>query len=87
VLGLPLGSTAMAGGGHATMINCIGQLPERDAALALPGVHLHGYGKSSRAGRKVGHATVVGADRAATDAMAARFAALPPAAADWSFSG
>ncbi len=28
------------------------------AALAVPGVHWHDYGKQPREGRKVGHATV-----------------------------
>ena len=82
VAGLPLGSTAMAHGA-ATMVNCIGTLPARDAALALPGVHLHAYGKQPRENRKVGHATVVGADRAAVDALAAKIAALPPARGEW----
>jgi 5-(carboxyamino)imidazole ribonucleotide synthase len=83
VLGLPLGSTAMAGGGVATMVNCIGAMPERAALLALPGVHVHSYGKARRRGRKVGHATVVGGERGAVDAVAAQVAALPPAAGDW----
>jgi 5-(carboxyamino)imidazole ribonucleotide synthase len=30
ILGLPLGSTAMAGGGYATMVNLIGHMPPRD---------------------------------------------------------
>ena len=76
VLGLPLGSTAMAGGDHATMVNCIGELPPRTASLQLPGVHVHAYGKAPRPGRKVGHATVVDADRARADAMAAALRAL-----------
>ena len=83
VLGLPLGSTAMAGGGHATMINHIGQLPDREALLGLPGVHAHAYGKAGRAGRKVGHSTVVGNDRALVDVTAQQVSALPPANADW----
>jgi 5-(carboxyamino)imidazole ribonucleotide synthase len=82
VAGLPLGSTAMAHG-FATMVNCIGTLPARDAALALPGVHVHAYGKQPRENRKVGHATVVGADRAAVDALAAKVSALPPARGEW----
>jgi 5-(carboxyamino)imidazole ribonucleotide synthase len=69
---MPLGSTAMALGGHATMINLIGELPAREHVLALPGVHLHDYGKSPRKNRKLGHATVVGAERAEVDAVAAR---------------
>ncbi len=76
VLGLPLGSTAMAGGGEATMRNLIGAMPARDAVLALPGVHLHDYGKLPREGRKLGHATVVGNDRARIDALAAAVARL-----------
>lgn len=82
VAGLPLGSTAMAHG-RATMVNCIGTLPARDAALALPGVHVHAYGKQPRENRKVGHATVVGHDRAAVDALAAQVGALPPACGEW----
>jgi 5-(carboxyamino)imidazole ribonucleotide synthase len=65
------------------MVNCIGTLPTRDAALSLPGVHVHAYGKQPRENRKVGHATVVGDDRAAVDALAAQVAALPPARGEW----
>jgi 5-(carboxyamino)imidazole ribonucleotide synthase len=88
VLGLPLGSTAMSGGGVATMVNLIGTLPERHALLGLPGLHVHAYGKASRAGRKLGHATVVGDDRVAVDAIAARVEELRPApSGDWDFAG
>lgn len=55
VLGLPLGSTRMVG--HACMLNWIGSLPDANAVLADPSGHWHDYGKSSRQGRKVGHAT------------------------------
>jgi 5-(carboxyamino)imidazole ribonucleotide synthase len=72
VHGLPLGSTEMAQGGVATMINLIGQMPDRKQALSLPGVHVHDYGKSARPNRKLGHATVVGQDRAEVDALASR---------------
>ena len=61
VLGWPLGSAAARG--HAAMLNVLGRLPPRDAVLAIPGAHLHDYGKSPRAGRKVGHCTLVDADR------------------------
>ena len=83
IAGLPLGSTAMAGGGQATMVNCIGAMPARTALLQLDGVHAHAYGKAARPNRKVGHATVVGDDRAAIDALAARVGALPPARGEW----
>ena len=71
IAGLPLGSTAMTGGGCATMVNCIGTMPARSGLLQLDGVHAHAYGKAPRPNRKVGHATVVGSDRAAVDALAA----------------
>ncbi|PPT86055.1 5-(carboxyamino)imidazole ribonucleotide synthase [Xanthomonas arboricola pv. zantedeschiae] len=56
VLGLPLGSTAMRG--HACMLNWLGAMPDATAFLAVPGGHWHDYGKQSREGRKVGHATL-----------------------------
>jgi len=56
IAGLPLGDTAMRG--HAFMLNWIGTLPEPAPVLACPGGHWHDYGKSPRAGRKLGHATV-----------------------------
>ena len=56
VLGLPLGSTRMIG--TACMLNWLGQMPDAGAVLAEAGGHWHDYGKSPRAGRKVGHATV-----------------------------
>ena len=48
VLGLPLGSTARAR--PSAMVNCIGAMPDRDAVLAIPGAHLHDYGKAPRPG-------------------------------------
>jgi 5-(carboxyamino)imidazole ribonucleotide synthase len=56
VLGLPLGDTAARG--VSCMLNWIGELPARDGVLRQPGGHWHDYGKSPRAGRKVGHATL-----------------------------
>ncbi|MCB1560717.1 MAG: 5-(carboxyamino)imidazole ribonucleotide synthase [Xanthomonadales bacterium] len=56
VLGLPLGSTRMIG--QACMLNWIGELPEATPILREAGGHWHDYGKSSRPGRKVGHATL-----------------------------
>ena len=45
--------------------------------LALPGVHLHLYGKlSARAGRKMGHLTVTGATAVEVRATALQAAAL-----------
>ena len=67
ILGLPLGDTSPSG--HCAMINFIGTLPERDAILALPGVHWHDYGKEPRPGRKIGHCTVVAASAVERDRL------------------
>ena len=56
ILGLPLGATAARG--DAIMWNLIGELPDVSAILSIPGVHLHLYGKTPKAGRKLGHVTV-----------------------------
>jgi 5-(carboxyamino)imidazole ribonucleotide synthase len=56
VLGLPLGDTASLG--VNVMFNWIGELPDAQPVLAEPRAHWHDYGKESRAGRKVGHATL-----------------------------
>ena len=58
VAGLPLGSTAPVGA--AAMVNFIGTLPDPEEVLAVPGAHLHLYGKAPRPGRKLGHATLRG---------------------------
>ena len=62
VLGWPLGSTAPRGA--SAMVNCIGTMPDRAAVLAVPGAHLHDYGKAPRPGRKLGHVTVTAPDDA-----------------------
>lgn len=61
VLGWPLGDTAARG--HAAMLNLIGHLPPTPQLLAVPGLHLHDYGKSPRPARKLGHCTIVDSDR------------------------
>jgi 5-(carboxyamino)imidazole ribonucleotide synthase len=60
ILGLPLGSTAAVA--PCVMVNLIGALPALDELLGLPGAHVHLYGKEPRAGRKVGHLTLVDPD-------------------------
>ena len=57
ILDLPLGATSALG--HSAMVNLIGRIPPRAGLLKLEGVHLHDYGKAPRAGRKVGHCTIV----------------------------
>jgi 5-(carboxyamino)imidazole ribonucleotide synthase len=59
VLGLPLGPTDLVA--PSVTVNLIGGLPPVDELLAIPGAHVHVYGKAPRAGRKIGHVTLVGA--------------------------
>jgi 5-(carboxyamino)imidazole ribonucleotide synthase len=81
--GLPLGSTELLR--PAAMSNLMGDLwdhgePNWAAALSLPNVKLHLYGKmSARPGRKMGHLTALGetADDAVATAIAARNLLLP----------
>jgi len=59
ILGLPLGPTEVLA--PSVMLNLIGGVPPVEGLLALPGAHLHLYGKEPRPGRKLGHVTLVGA--------------------------
>ncbi|HJL20670.1 MAG TPA: 5-(carboxyamino)imidazole ribonucleotide synthase, partial [Polyangiaceae bacterium LLY-WYZ-15_(1-7)] len=70
VCGLPLGDTAARGA--SVMINLLGELPPREALLAVPGLHLHLYGKAPRPGRKLGHATLCADDMGGLREAAAR---------------
>jgi 5-(carboxyamino)imidazole ribonucleotide synthase len=70
ILGLPLGDTSAVG--HAAMVNYIGTMPDRERVLAIPGAHHHDYGKSPRAGRKLGHGTVVAASAAGRERLLRR---------------
>jgi 5-(carboxyamino)imidazole ribonucleotide synthase len=58
VLELPLGSTAAVA--PSAMVNLIGTVPDLRRLLAIPGAHVHLYGKAPRPGRKLGHVTLVG---------------------------
>jgi 5-(carboxyamino)imidazole ribonucleotide synthase len=60
VFGLPLGSTAAAG--ESVMVNLVGDVPPLERLLGIPGAHVHLYGKTPRAGRKLGHVTLVDAE-------------------------
>lgn len=67
VLGWPLGETALTAPAVA-MVNVVGPADGSDPrerlarVLAIPGVHVHLYDKSSSPGRKLGHVTVKGSD-------------------------
>lgn len=72
VVGLPLGSTNAIG--CSAMLNLIGDVPDSAEVLALRDAHLHLYGKTARAGRKLGHVTV----RASSpEQLASRLGELP----------
>jgi len=71
----------------AIMLNLLGEVwfdaagqprtPDWQAVLALPGAHLHLYGKlEARAGRKMGHLTLTGADVESVQTTARTAAAL-----------
>ena len=72
VVGLPLGSTHAIG--SSAMLNLIGELPDPAEVLAIRDAHLHLYGKSPRAGRKLGHVTL---RAASAEQLASRLAELP----------
>jgi 5-(carboxyamino)imidazole ribonucleotide synthase len=74
ILGWPLGSTAPRG--FAAMVNLIGTVPPTEELAAIPGAHLHLYGKAPRPGRKLGHVTVTAATAAARDELLARVLAV-----------
>jgi 5-(carboxyamino)imidazole ribonucleotide synthase len=63
VAGLPLGATDLTAA-HVVSVNVLGHDDGRDpldhlgGALAVPGAHVHLYGKGPRPGRKLGHVTV-----------------------------
>jgi 5-(carboxyamino)imidazole ribonucleotide synthase len=56
VTGLPLGPAGAVG--RSAMVNVIGAEPDLVAVAAIPGAHLHRYGKAPRPARKLGHITV-----------------------------
>ena len=72
ICNLPLGSPRPLG--HTAMINFLGDMPDRERLLQIEGLAFHDYGKAPRAGRKLGHCTVLRAraadrDRALKDAL------------------
>jgi 5-(carboxyamino)imidazole ribonucleotide synthase len=73
VLDMPLGSTKVYG--SAAMLNLIGETPDSAEVLAIPGAHLHLYGKSPRPGRKLGHITLW---TSSFEELSASLRALPP---------
>jgi 5-(carboxyamino)imidazole ribonucleotide synthase len=81
VLDWPLGATALTAPAVA-MANVLGNAAGTDlaanlpAALSVPGVRIHLYGKEPRPGRKIGHVTALGAEVEETRARAVRAASI-----------
>lgn len=57
VVGLPLGDTGIIK--PSVMLNVIGNYPDINQVVSNSGVHFHHYHKSGRAGRKIGHITIM----------------------------
>ncbi|HEX5792768.1 MAG TPA: 5-(carboxyamino)imidazole ribonucleotide synthase [Rheinheimera sp.] len=79
VCALPLGSTALVR--PSLMVNILGEDTVPEQILALPGLHLHWYGKSKRAGRKMGHINLSAANNAQLKQRFEQLIALLPEAA------
>jgi len=71
VFGLPLGSTEMRS--TTAMVNIIGCGSFNRDMLSIPGCHIHWYGKTARAKRKLGHFNVSASD---TQALSERLLEL-----------
>jgi 5-(carboxyamino)imidazole ribonucleotide synthase len=79
ICSLPLGNTEAHS--NSLMFNLLGQMPDAFKAsgggmgLPIAGLHWHDYGKTPRAGRKIGHVTVVADSQAELAARAGQLAA------------
>lgn len=71
VMGMELGSADAIG--HSAMVNIIGDEPRPGALESMPEAHVHMYGKSPRAGRKIGHVTLNAPSEDELDALLERF--------------
>jgi 5-(carboxyamino)imidazole ribonucleotide synthase len=79
ILDWPLGATTLRAPAVAT-VNVVGRgdadpADSLPAALAVPGAHVHLYGKRPRDGRKLGHVTALGPDAATAQGVAQEAAA------------
>jgi len=74
ITGLTLAQTAMTG--YSLMFNWVGEMPDRAAAMSVPDLHWHDYGKSARPGRKIGHATLTAGSMDQLRENATRLAAI-----------
>lgn len=79
VCGLPLGSTTLVR--PTLMINILGEDVVPSSILALPALGLHWYGKTKRAGRKMGHINLSANSNAELKALFAKLIDQLPVAA------
>ncbi|MDR2727910.1 MAG: 5-(carboxyamino)imidazole ribonucleotide synthase [Chitinispirillales bacterium] len=56
ITGLPLGDPSPVE--FCAMVNFIGKMPDASSVLSIEGAHFHDYGKVTKPGRKLGHATI-----------------------------
>ncbi len=76
VCNLPLGSTDLVR--PTAMINILGTDQVSNDILAIPSVTIHWYGKTKRAGRKMGHINVSGRDKSELIARLTKLASILP---------
>jgi len=74
ITGMPLIEPQLVG--FPAMVNIIGSMPGDPAAISAAGGVLHDYGKAPRAGRKLGHITLIGVNPVDRDARTAALEAL-----------
>jgi len=67
ICSMPLGDT-QAKHAASAMINIIGKNGDRNTVLSVQNAHLHMYGKSERANRKLGHINLFGESELEVDA-------------------
>lgn len=75
ISGMPLGSTEPHS--RAVMYNLVGTTPPLTELAALPDAKIHLYGKSARAGRKLGHVTLLNPSATTESSLAAQIAKKP----------
>jgi 5-(carboxyamino)imidazole ribonucleotide synthase len=57
---------------RAVMYNLIGKIPDPTELSAIPDAKIHLYGKSPRAGRKLGHITLLNPSESTENALVSR---------------
>jgi 5-(carboxyamino)imidazole ribonucleotide synthase len=75
ICNMPLGNTS-ARQGHAAMINIIGKHGDRENVLAQGNSFYHGYGKTERFNRKIGHINIVAQSESEMESTIEKFSAF-----------